>query len=72
MNFVVMLGIFSTMAKLRRVRTSLRSKTADRDDWGRIMRWDIVMSMEVSIDGDTPIAGWFIVENPKMKWVIEG
>ena len=38
----------------------------------RIMRWDIVMSMEVSIDGDTPIAGWFIVENPKMKWVIEG
>jgi len=34
MNFVVMLGIFSAMAKLRRVRTSLHSKTAGRDDWG--------------------------------------
>ena len=25
--------------------------------------------MEVSKDGGTPIAGWFIMENPK-KWMI--
>ena len=24
----------------------------------------------VSINGDTPIAGWFMVENPNLKWIV--
>ena len=26
----------------------------------------------VSINGDTPIAGWFIRENPNPKWMMTG
>ena len=26
--------------------------------------------MEVSYNGDTPIAGWFLMENPKINWMM--
>ena len=28
--------------------------------------------MEVSVNGGTPIAGWFIREHPTIKWMIWG
>jgi len=31
---------------------------------GSISRWEILEVIGFSIDGATPIAGWFIVENP--------
>jgi len=34
--------------------------------------WKSHINMAVSINGGTPIAGWFAVENPIYKWMITG
>jgi hypothetical protein len=32
--------------------------------------WDLNVDMDVSWNGGTPIPGFFIMENPNLKWMI--